>query len=425
MADGDREWPRTNMSAGQDGRTRQRITKRLVDGLGTGDTVWDSELTGFGVRRQRRNPSFVLKYTFRGRQRFYTIGRHGLMTADEARIEARRLLGLAASGIDLATAREKRAPESAGLSVADLCSAYLKEGPAYKPDKRPSSWYSDESNINRHIKPLLGPIDAKAVTETEVVKFVADVIQGVTRCDEKVGFRARAIVRGGRGVAARALAVLSAVYSYGIRKGLVDANPTKNVKPPKGKSRGKFLTKDEWSRLGEAMRAFGGDVGANIFVDAINLIALSGCRRCEITRLRWSEVDLEAGLLRLEHSKTGPRTVPLGDQAVRLIAELKRSAKSDWAFPSTRGTGPIVGIQKVWDDIRTRADLLGVRLHDLRHSFASQAINGGASLYLTGAILGHRQSSTTQRYAHLQSDPLRSVATTAAENVAQMLDRKT
>jgi integrase len=257
-----------------------------------------------------------------------------------------------------------------------------------------------------------------------VVKFVADVIQGVTRCDEKVGFRARAIVRGGRGVAARALAVLSAVYSYGIRKGLVDANPTKNIKPPKGKSPGKFLTKDEWSRLGEAMRAFGGDVGANV-VDAINLIALSGCRRCEITRLRWCEVDFEAGLLRLEHSKTGPRAVPLGDQAVRLIAELKRSAKNDWVFPSTRGTGPIVGIQKVWDDIRNRADLPSVPLHDLRHSFASQAINGGASLYLTGAILGHRRSSTTQRDAHLQSDPLRSVATTAAENVAQMLDRKT
>jgi integrase len=143
-----------------------------------------------------------------------------------------------------------------------------------------------------------------------VVKFVADVIQGVTRCDEKVGFRARAIVRGGRGVAARALAVLSAVYSHGIRRGLVDANPTKNIKPPKGKSPGKFLTKDEWSRLGEAMRAFRGDVGANAFVDAINLIALSGCRRCEVTRLRWTEVDLEGGLLRLEHSKTGPGPCP-------------------------------------------------------------------------------------------------------------------
>ena len=129
--------------------------------------------------------------------------------------------------------------------------------------------------------------------------------------------------------------------------------------------------------------------------------------------------------MRLEHSKTGPRAVPLGDQAIRLIAELKHAAKSDWVFPSSRGTGPIVGIQKVWNDIRTRADLPTVRLHDLRHSFASQAINGGASLYLTGAILGHRQSSTTQRYAHLQSAPVRSVATTAADNVAKMLDRRT
>ena len=286
------------------------------------------------------------------------------------------------------------------------------------------SWYCDESNINRHIKPLLGHIVANALSETHVVNFVADVTLGVTRCDEKVGFRARAIVKGGRGVAARALAVLRAVYNFGIRKGLMDTNPTKNVKAPKGKSPGRFLTEDEWSRLGEAMRFFGGHVGANVFVDAIKLIALTGCRRSEITRLRWSEVHIEAGLLRLEHSKTGPRAVPLGDQAIRLIAELKRAASSDWVFPSNRGTGPVVGIQKIWNDIRVQADLPTIRLHDLRHSFASQAINGGASLYLTGAILGHRQSSTTQRYAHLQSDPVRSVATTTAESVARMLERR-
>jgi integrase len=410
------------MSTEQNTKKRQKITKRLADGLAAGQTIWDTELTGFGVRRQRRNASFVLKYTFRGRQRFYTIGRHGLITVEEARSDARRLLGLAASGIDPALAREQQAPQPPALTVADLCLIYVNEGPAYKPEKTASSWYSDESNINRHIKPLLGQINASALSEGDVVNFVADITRGETRCDEKVGHRARAIVKGGKGVAARTLAVLRAIYNFGIRKGLMDANPTKNIKPPKGKSPGKFLTKDEWSRLGEAMRAFGGDVGANVFVDAINLLALTGCRRCEITRLRWSEVDLEAGLLRLEHSKTGPRAVPLGDQAVRLIAELKRSAKSDWVFPSTRGAGPIVGIQKVWNDIRTRADLPSVRLHDLRHSFASQAINGGASLYLTGAILGHRQSSTTQRYAHLQSDHVRSVATTAAANVAQMLD---
>ncbi|MFZ3327986.1 MAG: tyrosine-type recombinase/integrase [Methylocella sp.] len=412
------------MSTKQNTKARQKITKRLVDGLAAGQTAWDAEITGFGVRRQRRDASFVLKYSFRGRQRFYTIGRHGIITVEEARTDARRLLGLAASGIDPAIAREEQSLQPPALTVGELCASYLKEGPAYKPDKRDSSWYSDRSNINRHIVPLIGQIHVQALDETHVVNFVADVTRGATHCDLKVGHRARAIVKGGKGVAARALAVLSAVYTFGIRKGVVHANPTKNVKPSKGKVPGRFLTKAEWSRLGEAMRSYGGDVGANVFVDAINLLALTGCRRSEITRLRWNEVDLDVGLLRLEHSKTGPRAVPLGDQAINLIAELKRTASSAWVFPSSRGTGPIVGIQKIWNDIRARADLPTVRLHDLRHSFASQAINGGASLFLTGAILGHRQSATTQRYAHLQSDPVRSLATITAENVAQMLDRK-
>lgn len=411
------------MSAAEDfERARQRITKRLVDGLGAGETIWDAELTGFGVRRQRRNASFVLKYTFRGRQRFYTIGRHGLITVDEARIEARRLLGLAASGVDPADMREEgQASNSATVTVWDLCSTYLKEGPAYKPDKRSSSWYTDESNINRHIKPLLGFIDAKALAESDVVKFVADVSGGATMCDEKVGFRARAIVSGGAGVAARALAVLGAVYNFAIRRGFVEANPTKGVKAPKGGNPGRFLTKDEWGRLGEALQAFKSEAGGSVFVDAITLIALTGCRRSEIAQLRWREVDIEAGLLRLQHSKTGPRAVPLGDQAINLILELKDAAGSEWVFPSSRGRGPIVGIQKVWNHIRTQAGLPKVRLHDLRHSFASQAINGGASLYLTGAVLGHRQASTTQIYAHLQSDPVRTVASKTAENIASLL----
>lgn len=415
------------MSVAQDfERSRQRITKRLVDGLGAGETIWDFELTGFGVRRQRRNASFVLKYMFQGRQRFYTIGRHGVITVEEARTEARRLLGLAASGVDPAVARDQgQASKAVTRSVEDLCAAYLKEGPAYKPDKSPSSWYTDRSNINRHIKPLLGSIDADRLTESDVVRFVADVAGGVTSCDERVGFRARAIVSGGNGVAARTLAVLSSIYTFAIRRGLAEANPTKNVKAPKGRTPGRFLTKDEWGRLGEALQAFEGEAGGSRFSDAITLIALTGCRRSEIARLRWSEVDLEAGLLRLQHSKTGPRAVPLGDQAIDLIVKLKAAGEGEWVFPSRRGRGPIVGLQKVWSQIRKQANLPTLRLHDLRHSFASQAINGGASLYLTGAVLGHRQSSTTQRYAHLQSDPVRSVASKAAENIASLMRKRT
>jgi hypothetical protein len=245
----------------QDAKARQRITKRLVDGLAAGETVWDAELTGFGVRRQRRDASFVLKYSFRGRQRFYTIGRHGVLAVEAGRAAARRLLGLVASGVDPSQARNQSAP----LTVAELCACYPEQGPAYKPDKSSSSWRTDRSNISRHIEPLIGQIDAPALDEAHVVHFVADVTCGATACDVKVGHRARAIVRGGRGVATRALAVLSAVYSYGIRKGVLHTNPTKNVKPPKGKSPGRFLTRDEWSRLGEALRVFGGDVGANVF----------------------------------------------------------------------------------------------------------------------------------------------------------------
>jgi hypothetical protein len=205
------------MSTKQNTKARQKITKRLVDGLAARQTVWDMEITGFGVRRQRRDASFVLKYLFRGRQRFYTIGRHGIITVEEARTDARRLLGLAASGIDPAIAREEQSLQPPALTVGELCASYLKEGPAYKPDKSDSSWYSDRSNINRHIAPLIGQIHVQALDETHVVNFVADVTRGATHCDLKVGHRAHAIVKGGRGVAARALAVLSAVYTFGIR----------------------------------------------------------------------------------------------------------------------------------------------------------------------------------------------------------------
>jgi Arm DNA-binding domain len=115
------------MSTNQNIKARQKITKRLVDGLAAGQTIWDAEITGFGVRRQRRDASFVLKYLFRRRQRFYTIGRHGIITVEEARTDARRLLGLAASGIDPAIAREEQSVQPPALTVGELCASYLKE----------------------------------------------------------------------------------------------------------------------------------------------------------------------------------------------------------------------------------------------------------------------------------------------------------
>lgn len=411
------------MSDSNERAKRQRITKRVVDALEPGETVWDGEVTGFGVRRQRRDASFVLKYSFRGRQRFLTIARHGVFTVDTARTEARRLLGLIASGIDPAVIRDQVPSAQEALTVEDLCLAYLEKGPSYKPDKKQSSWYTDASNIKRHIVPLIGGVAASELSESRVVKFMADVVAGATECDERVGHRARAIVKGGKGVAARALAVLGAVYSFGMRTGAVAHNPTKEVKPPKGETPGRFLTKDEWARLGEAITAASSGGETPAFVDAILLLAMTGCRRSEVTGLQWSEVDLDRGLLRLQSSKAGPRAVPLGDHAIEILARRKKAAAkgAQFVFPSARGSGPIVGIQKFWSSLREKADLADVRLHDLRHSFASQAVNAGASLYLTGAILGHRQASTTQRYAHLQSGPVRELASSVGKGITEAM----
>jgi integrase len=402
---------------------RVRITKRLVDSLRPGQTVWDKELAGFGVRLQRRDPSFVLKYVFRGRQRFYTIGRHGALTVDQARTEARRLLGLVASGVDPS---EKVTAETNGarpLTVAQLCERYLAEGPSFKPDKKASSWITDRSNIERHIIPLLGRIPAASLTESEVVVFVAKVVRGETKKDERTGPRGRAIVRGGNGVASRALSVLGAMFSFGVRLGLLPTNPTKNVIAPKGKAPGRFLTGEEWVRLGAAMSEARATMPNAGFIDAVNLIALTGCRKSEICNLTWREVDFAQGFLRLTNSKVGPRAVPLGDDAIALLSSLKETAVGEWVFPSRLGTGPIVGLQKVWTSLRAKAALPSLRIHDLRHSFASEAINSGASLYLTGSVLGHRQAATTQRYAHLQSSPVRAVASSAAARIQAALKK--
>jgi integrase len=161
--------------------------------------------------------------------------------------------------------------------------------------------------------------------------------------------------------------------------------------------------------------------GQSAFIDVIELLALTGCRKSEIARLKWTEVDLAGGFLRLDDSKVGARIVPLGEAAVQFLAARKDAAYSVWVFPSSRGAGPLIGVQKAWSLIRARAELPTLRLHDLRHSFASQAINSGASLYLTGAVLGHRQASTTQRYAHLQASPVRAVASAAAAQIAEAL----
>ena len=184
-----------------------------------------------------------------------------------------------------------------------------------------------------------------------------------------------------------------------------------------GEKRKRYLAASELADLGDALSAAQQD-GENPFaVAAIRLLVLTGARKSEIPTLKWEHVDAEHGYLQLPDSKTGAKVIPLGAAALETLSEIPRIEGNPYVLPGREGRY-FVGLQKTWERIRRRAGLEDVRLHDLRHSFASMAVAGGDSLYLVGKVLGHQQARTTERYAHLADDPLRAVADKTAGQIA-------
>ena len=210
--------------------------------------------------------------------------------------------------------------------------------------------------------------------------------------------------------------MLGAVLTFAINRGLADDNPIRGIKRFPERRFERYLSNAELARLGDALTA-AQEAGENSSaVAAIRLLALTGCRKSEILSLRWE--DVEGDRLRLPDSKTGAKVVPLGAAAREVLASLEPIEDNPYVFPSPAGDGHFVGLQKVWARIREHAGLSDVRLHDLRHSFASVGAAAGDSIYIIGKLLGHRQSATTQRYAHLADDPLRAAADRISGTIA-------
>jgi integrase len=396
-----------------------KVTKRAVDQLvpgGEDKFLWDDDVKGFGLRcRPSGAKIYFLKSRVGRRQRWLTIGRHGSpWTVDLARKEARRLLGEIAQGKDPGAEREA---ERAAGTVAELCDLYLAEGVS---TKKTSTIRNDKSRIERHIKPLLGERKVREISRADVERFQRDVAAGRTAADRKTGYRGRSIVTGGIGAARLCMILLSAIFSFAKARGLRDYNPCSGVKRYKPGNSERFLSAAEQVRLGEALAA-AELAGVNQTpIAVIRALALTGARLGEIRCLRWSEIDFERACLRLPDSKTGYKVIPLGAAALKLLAAQERC--SDYVFPSEVKTGhPITDVSYVWERIRKAAGLPGVRIHDLRHSFASNIVNAGGSLPVIGALLGHRHVATTQRYAHLDRDPVRLVADRAAGSIAAAL----
>lgn len=391
-----------------------RITKRLVDTIPPSSTIWDSEVRGFGLRCQVNERIYVLKCTIKKQRHFVTIGKHGSpWTVESARAEARR--------IQYALHRGENSSATQIVTVADLCDRYSKE---YAPRKKPSSRKSDAGLIENHVRPLLGRKSVRTVTRRDIEDLHNAIHRGKTApLDPKakqMQQRGGQPVRGGPGVANRCLTLLSKLFNlaeeWGIRPD--NSNPVRHVKHFPEKGRERFLRPDEIGRLGAVLAASEENTFA---LAAIRLLILTGARLGEILTLRWEWVDLERGLLQLPDSKTGKKVVHLSQPAIAIFRSLPRLTNNQHVIVGARTGGRLVNLQKPWKRICNAAALTEVRLHDLRHTFASFAVGGGLSLPIIGALLSHGSTQTTERYAHFQRDQIHEAGELVGETLGALL----
>jgi len=397
----------------------RQITKEAVDRLRPGETIWCVKPRGFGVRRQRRDAVYILKARVQGRQRFMTIGVHGKpWTPETARRRAVELFGIIAAGGDPASERDA-VKVAATLEI--FFDRYLKEHA--QPKKKPSSVADDERNFGNHIKPTLGHLRLRDVIPSDVVKL-------------HVGMQDRPIA------ANRCLALLSHMFTMAETWGVVpeNTNPCRRIQRYREEVRERFLTTDELQRLGDALREaetvglpwefdvhksgakhLAKEANRRTIVSphataAIRLLLFTGARLREILGLRWEWIDLERGVVFLPDSKTGKKSIVLSAPATTVLCNIVRTGS--YVIAGNDPEKPRADLKRPWEVIAKRAALCGIRIHDLRHSFASVGVGAGLGLPIIGKLLGHTQVQTTQRYAHLELDPVRRSADFIAVRLA-------
>ena len=383
---------------------RSKITKRSVEAISPGSRdifLWDTELRGFGCKiTPKGSRIYIFQYWKNRRARRYTIGRHGEgFTPDEARREALRLKSDVARGNDPA---ESKAAYRSVPTLAEFAQRYLTEHAFAK--KKPLSASADEVNLRKHIIPSLGTFRMVDITRADIARFHHGLLSKP-------------------GAANRCLALLSKMLNLAERWGLRPdgTNPVRHIERYPERKFERYLSGDELNRLGQVLREAETEGEHPSVVAAIRLLALTGCRRGEIMTLKWENVDFDRRCLRLSDSKTGPKIVPLGSAAIKLLEEFPRSGSNPYVLPGKKKDHHYVGLEKAWRRLRKRAELSDVRLHDLRHSFASTAASMGESLIFIGSLLGHTDTSTTARYTHLSTQPLHRAAERISEQIAAAL----
>ena len=361
------------------------ISKRTVDGFsvkGREAVFWDRELPGFGVRvypsgtkiyvAQSRGPNGIKRLS---------LGRHGEITAEEARKQAATAVARIKQGEEPVARPLKRA-----LTVADLAERYMEGHVKVHCNAHTQRIYA--GSLRNHILPALGAKAVGSVGRTEVAAL---------------HYEMRETPR----AANRALMVLSKMFSLAEAWGQAPpgGNPCRFVLRYKEGRRERFLTEDEYRQVGAALRELEdeGKVPTRAAA-ALRLVMLTGCRVGEVLTLKWSDVDRKSGEIRLRDAKTGARMVPLTPAALEVLAGIKRVRRSPWVFPARKADRHLSDLRPYWHRVRERAEVEDVRIHDLRHSFASRALALGLALPMIGRLLGHTDIGSTARYAHLSRE---------------------
>lgn len=385
-----------------------KLTKSLVDDLPPDPdkdiVIWDDTVKGFGLRVKPSGvKTYLVQYrNLQGRSRRFALGKHGVLTAEQARRQAKARLGEAARGEDPA---EEKQVQRQSITVRELARRFLKKHVATK--RKPATLAEYSRLLNKHILPVLGNRKVNQLERREVAKLHHSMRRTPT-------------------LANRVLAVLSALMTFAERHELrpLNTNPCRLLERYRESSRERYLSAEELARLGEALAAAEqAQTEHPSAILALRLLALTGMRKGEVLALRWNEVDLDHGRAHLPDSKTGKKIVPLAPPALEVLMKAKRQEGCPFVCWGRRSDKPFVGLQKVWERVRASADLEGVRIHDLRHTFASFGAASGFGLFVIGKVLGHTQASTTERYAHLGADPVHSAASEISRRVADALLR--
>lgn len=366
-----------------------KLTKRLVESvhLDIKDVLlWDSELKGFlcKVTPTGKRSYFLFYRTKDGRQRKPKIGDHGAITCEQARVIAQQWLADITHGKDPSAERQAL---RVNPTLSDLADRYMKD---HAPRKKLASRKEDQRLWDQHVLPVLGSLKVSSLTRDDILKLHHSLQHLPITANRVLSLLSKS---------------LNLAELWGYRPD--HSNPCRHIKKYAENKRERFLTPDEISRLMEVLEkeeAEGKELPCVIY--AIRLLLLTGCRLNEILTLRWQEVDLDRKCLSLADSKTGKKVVYLSPATVEVFKTIPHEEENEYVIWGKKKESHLINLQKPWRRIRNKAGLDNVRLHDLRHTFASVAAASGLSLPIIGALLGHKQTQTTARYAHLVGQPL-------------------